>query len=327
MNRRLSGVLIGLATLACAAGCGLRSCRAADMQAETAGQLFSRARAAYQAGEYDRAIESWERIVALGRESGNLYYNLGNSYFKKGEPGRAVLQYERAALFIPQDSDLRSNHEYVLSLLGLPRRQFGNRFERLADRLFETQTIDSLTALLSVIYVLALACLACSMFFPGYGRAARIALALLAVVCIPAAVALRGKIAWLNRGAVVIAREAKVSFEPLEGATTYFPLGQGAAVEILERTDRWYKVRRPDGKTGWIEQSAAAPVRDTGAWGGRRSGVPPVRDTGSESVCSKCDLRLTKRPAGYTIQVQSPASRPQKAPDQVACLFSLRGQA
>ena len=109
-----------------------------------ADKLFYQANAAYKESKYDRAIENYEKLIKSGLESPNLYYNLGNSYFKKGEAGKAIVNYERAKRFIPNDSDLKSNYDYAHSSLNLERKPFGNLFEKLADRLFEGATIKSL---------------------------------------------------------------------------------------------------------------------------------------------------------------------------------------
>ena len=60
----------------------------------------------YRQGDYKNAIHS---------ESGAVYYNLANSYFKDGQLGKAILNYERAKRLIPRDGDLGANYKFVLS--------------------------------------------------------------------------------------------------------------------------------------------------------------------------------------------------------------------
>ena len=115
---------------------------------KTPGAIFYQANIYYQEGKFDAAIKSYEKLIDLGLESGNIYYNLGNSYFKKGELGLAVLNYERAKVLMPNDSDLRSNYDFALQALNLEPQLSGGWFERMVYRLFQAQTIDSLTILL-----------------------------------------------------------------------------------------------------------------------------------------------------------------------------------
>src|ERR1700692_3209546 len=59
-------------------------------------------------------------------------YNLGNSYARAGQPGLAVLNYERAALLAPGDSDINANLEYVRTSAHVPAEP-RNRFSRIAQ--------------------------------------------------------------------------------------------------------------------------------------------------------------------------------------------------
>ena len=76
---------------------------------------FVRAGNAYKDGRYDAAISHYEGILKGKRASGPVYYNLGNSYYKKRNVGRTILNYERAKLLMPRDSDLKFNYQYVHS--------------------------------------------------------------------------------------------------------------------------------------------------------------------------------------------------------------------
>lgn len=262
MNKRVLIKLLGFGLLFFIAILSPPDCFAKEAGVSAANQLFYQGNSAYKEGKYDIAAENYEKIVNLGVESGNLYYNLGNSFFKKGELGKAVLNYEKATLFIPNDSDLKSNYEYCLHLLNLSSELFGNQLEKLTNRLFGEVKINFLTILSSVIYILVIVVLVCNLFFPGLKRRSRIILPMLALLFILLAVSLSSKITYFNHGAVVISKEAEVKFEPLEGATTYFKLSEGNKVEIIEKSGNWYKIKRPDGRIGWVNKSNLELFRD-----------------------------------------------------------------
>jgi len=254
MNKRISVKLAGFSLLLFIAVFNPRGSFAQGSGFATAKQLFYQGNSAYKEGKYEAAIDNYEKVISMGLESGNLFYNLGNSYFKRGELGKAVLSYEKALLLIPGDSDLKSNHEYVLSSLNLGSQPFGNWFEKLANRLFEGTTVNFLTIFLSVIYIIAILGLICNLFFVGTGKSIKILFLVLIALFVFSATALNSKITYLAKGAIVISKEADVKFEPLEGATTYFKLTEGSRVEILEKTENWYKIKRPDGKIGWSDK-------------------------------------------------------------------------
>ena len=65
---------------------------------------------------YRRAIMRYQRIIRDGGiQNGKLYYNIGNAYFRMKDLGRAILNYRRAAEFIPHDSNLQQNLAYARS--------------------------------------------------------------------------------------------------------------------------------------------------------------------------------------------------------------------
>ncbi|MDD5561639.1 MAG: tetratricopeptide repeat protein [Candidatus Omnitrophica bacterium] len=233
---------------------------AQDTAVSTPGAIFYQANIYYQEGKYEAAIKGYEKLTSLGLESGNLYYNLGNSYFKNGELGLAVLNYERAKGFIPNDSDLRSNYDYALQRLDLEPEFIGNRPDKLIYGLFQALTIDSLTALLSVIYIVLIVFLILNLFVGGFRRFSRWIIGVLVALFILFAFAMDRKINYLNRVAIVVNKEADVKFEPLENATTYFKLNEGSKVEVVEKTEGWYKVRRFDNKLGWVSKKALRQV-------------------------------------------------------------------
>ncbi len=230
---------------------------AAGMDKPAAGDIFNKANALYKENKYAAAALEFEKIPQLGLESGNLYYNLGNSYFKQGQIGKAILNYERAGRFIPGDSDLKSNYDYSRSVLNLGREEFsGNKLSIWLAGFFAGIGVESLTMLLSVIYTLLFLVLIFGLFFGRVKRLSRPLALIFVILFILGAVSLDRKITCLERGAVVISNEAEVRFEPLESATAYFTLKEGSKVLVLEGSGNWYKIKRSDGKVGWVEKSA-----------------------------------------------------------------------
>lgn len=79
--------------------------------------LVEEATKAYQGGEFRKAIELYEKQIESLKEKGevsaDLYYNLGNAYFRANEMPQAILNYERAQLYNPGDRDIRHNIEYA----------------------------------------------------------------------------------------------------------------------------------------------------------------------------------------------------------------------
>jgi hypothetical protein len=81
----------------------------------SAERLFDQANQAYREGSFSAALDAYERIVAEGLGGPELYYNLGNAYYRLGELGEARLWYERALLEEPRDEDIRHNLSLIRS--------------------------------------------------------------------------------------------------------------------------------------------------------------------------------------------------------------------
>jgi len=226
-------------------------------------KTFEKANNFYKENKYNEAILEYEKVVSQGFESGNLYYNLANSYFKKGEAGRAVLNYERARQFIPGDGDLKSNYDFVRSILNLNSQGLsGNRLEKGVDKLSAGISINGITVVLAVLYAAIILILIFSLFFPQIKRPAGILIVILAGFFVLGAVSLKRKMIYLYKGAVVISKVAAVKFEPLENATAYFELTEGSFVEAVEEGGNWEKIKRADGKIGWIDKAAIELIRN-----------------------------------------------------------------
>ena len=232
---------------------GITNCGREFSFAQTGKNLsydFDKAGGLYKAGEYEQAIIEYGKIIEGGFESGNIYYNLGNCYFKKNELGKALLNYEKARLFIPNDSDLKSNYEYTRGLLNLGAENDSvNRFVRLFSKLFSQSSVNFQTILLAISFALIFLFLILSRFFSTLRRFFKVFLAFLVLMCIITGVSLLGKVNYLRKGAIVVIKESEARFAPLESATIYFKLNQGSRVEVIEKADNWYRVKRSDGRS------------------------------------------------------------------------------
>lgn len=221
---------------------------------------FNRANVYYEQGNFDEAIKQYKSILEEGLESGNLYYNLGNCYFKKGKLGEAIFYYEKAQRLMPQDRDLEVNYEYSRSLIkGGAVSSQESLPVRLWNSLFEKFTINGLAVFLSIFFILILISISASRFFNPLKKQALILAAFLGLCFVAGLIGLKGKIFLLNKEAIVVTEEVNAKFEPRDLATTYFTLYEGMKVEVVESRDNWYKVKRQDNKSGWVQDSAILP--------------------------------------------------------------------
>ena len=235
----------------------LSSFSLAEINAESPTRLFIRAKNFYGLGDYDGAISSYEKILSQGFENGNLYYNLGNAYFKKGELGKAIANYERARGLMPRDSDLKANYNFALS-------QVINNFTpeqkpligRVADKYASKFTINEMCIILLVLYMALIFFIILRLYVYSLRQYVAFFVSPIVLIMLINIFALVPQVKKMNKTAVVVIESIDSRFEPLEAATSHFRLFEGAKVLILQERSNWYKIERLDKKAGWVEAMA-----------------------------------------------------------------------
>ena len=222
--------------------------------------LFVKANDAYQTGKYDEAIQGYESIVRTKTASGPVFYNLGNAYFKKGQLGKAIVNYERARQLIPRDGDLESNYRYALSLVKkFSEEPVKNFWERGWESVMSWLNADE-WAWITYAWLLVMVIghlLSLWLRWPVSLRRAVTGVFLL--VWVAHGLAFMEKLQGEERFAVAVS-ETKALFEPREESTVHFDVVEGGKVELLKTEGDWVKVRRPDGKMGWVRREAVEKI-------------------------------------------------------------------
>jgi len=215
--------------------------------------LFSRGNDYYEKGEYGSAIDEYEKVLAGGYESGPVYYNLGNAYFKTGELGKAILNYDRARRIMPRDADLNANYRFARAKIK-GRVYSGRRmwFRRFLDKYYGSFSMDELIWLSSGVYIIILILGFIAVFRPGIKRYTLAAIVLFFVFISLNIVVIWREAGLAGREVIVTEPETEVRFGPFDSATKFFSLYEGMSAVVVGSKDNWYKVKRPDGKVGWI---------------------------------------------------------------------------
>lgn len=217
-------------------------------------ESFAEGNDSYEKGEYDKAVSEYKKILDKGYENGGVYYNIANAYFKTGSLGRAILNYERAFLFMPRSSDLAVNYKFAsMEIKGniIPERGFWQAY--FLKTYTTSFTINEFVWITSGIYLLIIILSVFGMMFPNIKKYQKPGVVLFFVFMLFNIVVIDYKIKDIERRAIVITSDAEVLFGPFEGATKFFTLQEGMGVNIIQSKDKWYKVVRPDGKIGWIK--------------------------------------------------------------------------
>ena len=196
----------------------------------------------------------YEQVLAAGARTANVYFNLGNAWFKAGEPGRAVAAYRHAQQFDPRDSDLLANLEFVRKKTGAEEKP------ALWMRIVRFLTPNEWAAIAALSFWSLFAVLALGEVQPK--RKLRGTLYVTALLTVLFGAGTGGAVydALVLRHGVVVAREAPVRFGPLLDSQVAFQLADGAEIVITDSKGDWLQVRDAAGRRGWIKQSEVSPL-------------------------------------------------------------------
>jgi tetratricopeptide (TPR) repeat protein len=213
---------------------------------------------------YQKAALRFERIAREGGiENGKLYYNIGNAYFRMKDIGRAILNYRRAELYTPNDSNLRQNLAYALQ-----RRQDVIEIEaqKKALRTLFFWHYDISSRARAILFAATFAgawVFATLLLFarrPSLKWLAAIsailAAALLASLIIEAGTS--GQRAGVIVAETAVARKGdSASYEP----SFQDPLHAGTEFELLEDRGNWLNLALADGRQCWLPRADVELVR------------------------------------------------------------------
>jgi tetratricopeptide (TPR) repeat protein len=227
------------------------------------GAAFFSGNASYAAGDYGAAARSYEEILAGGVESGALLFNLGNAYFKSGDPARAIANYMRAERLLPRDPDVAVNLAYAREVAKVEANP-DPLWQRLLFAVSYRLAGPELSVLASLAWWLTCALLAIRALRPrqatGFSRAAWGCGAL--ALYLFAALLYRNARLELHDVAVVTAeQETMVRFEPAESGTQHFAAAPGTVLTVADEHEGWLQVRAADGRRGWIPAPAVTVLR------------------------------------------------------------------
>ena len=262
-NRKVKGAGMAVLLFALTLGTAMTS----DVAAQTAKKApatenITKAMgdSAYIRQQYQQAIADYEALLKQG-VSADIYYNLGNAYYRTDNITRAVLNYERALLLSPGDRDIRFN-------LQLARSKTIDKITPESEMFFVTwyrtlvnvMSVDGWARMSLVSLAVAIILALCYLFMSrvwmqktGFFGA----LLMLMLFAVSNIFAWQQKDQLVNRtGAIVMSPAVQVKSTPSKNGTDLVILDGGTKVEITGSSMKeWKEIRIADGKEGWIEAS------------------------------------------------------------------------
>lgn len=219
--------------------------------------LIDKADKLYTEGKYQDAISNYEAVVGQGLQNAELYYNLGNAYFKIKNIPAAILNYERAHLLNPDDEDIQFNLDlartYTVDKIEILPEFFLVSFIKGFRNWFSSNSWAYI-ALFSFALVLALA-----LFF-WFSRSFEIRRYAFGVAVFLSVIFVLSLIFSISQKNQVVKRSSAIVFAPVVSAKSspddsgkdLFILHAGTKVELIRPVGEWCEIKIADGNKGWI---------------------------------------------------------------------------
>lgn len=220
--------------------------------------LLRDAEKAYDSKKYKEAIRDYEQLVKDGYKSYQLYYNLGNAYYRNNEIGKAIYYYELARKINPNDEDVRLNLG-IASAKTIDKIDSKENFFITAVKTNILSSFDTTTwAWLTIVSFF----LAALLFFVFVNSSVmlvkRIAFLFSCLLIIGFALtyflgysALKARME--NKFAIITSKEVKIMNEPTLSATFKFSLHEGTKIRVVENNGDWLLIKLDNGNEGWVK--------------------------------------------------------------------------
>lgn len=222
--------------------------------------LLKKANKLYQEQNYEEALTYYENILHKGLESSELYYNLGNTYYRLGRLGYAVLNYERALKLSPSDEDIKynlriANAHSIDKIEEIPQVFFVEWWNALVMSF----TINGWAVFVIIVFIMFITLIGLyyyyrnsnlqkPLFFTGAANlAVLIIIALLFVTRISHETS--------NEYGVLLENTANVKVSPDDNSNDAFIIHEGIKFVIEDKVNNWTKIKLNDGKVGWLNNN------------------------------------------------------------------------
>jgi len=228
--------------------------------------IFFKANQFYFNGEFEKAVQLYESILKSHQSNlifqsesrGELFYNIGNCYFRSGQKGSALLNYERARRLIPRDADLKYNIEYVHDLTEDNLSQPENIISEIFGVNFFSQT--ELATVFCLINLMLFLFLTIRIFFRAEWIFYVIIIFSICWIVSGISFGIMLKQTIFDDRVVILAKEVDVLAGPDKEDTLLFKVHEGT-LAYQERNESGFSlIRLPDSKRGWLVSSAIEAV-------------------------------------------------------------------
>lgn len=227
---------------------------------------FDKGNNLYQKGNYQDAITVYESVVKSGQQSAELYFNLGNCYYKLNKVAPAIFNFEKALLLNPNDTEIQNNLAFAQKMtidevVEVPKVGFAKIIRDFTSS-FHYDTWAWIAIAFSVLFLVCFV----GYYFSNTTTLKRIFFTTMLFVLLFTIISVFAGFFEKNqssndRPAIVFADVTSVKSEPKSSSQDAFVLHAGTKVFVLESLNNYKKIQLLDLKQGWIEKSAIKELK------------------------------------------------------------------
>ncbi len=224
---------------------------------QTTDTLFSSANNFFKEGKYQKSIELYNQIEEKSEVSSELYYNLGNSYYKLNKVASTIYYYEKALKLNPLNENAQNN-------LVIAKRLTLDRIEELPKSIlqrFNENYLQKLTynewATISITFSFIASLLFLLFYFSEISSRKRLYFVSSMFSFLVLILSIIITFNQFNKSkntieAIIFAEKAAIKNAPTLNSNDVFTLHEGTKVYVLDSVDNWKKIKLADGKIGWM---------------------------------------------------------------------------
>jgi tetratricopeptide (TPR) repeat protein len=219
----------------------------------------------YAKGQYYDAIDVYEQVVDSGYMSAELYFNLGNSYYKINNIPLAILNYERAKKINPWDKDIRhnlavANARIVDKIDVIPEFFLKNWINNIVNITSSNNwAVISISSFVLFLVLFLFYLFSSGIILKKFSFWFGILVFILSVTSFYSSLKRKQFLASRDSG-IIISPTVTAKSSPDEWGVDLFVIHEGTRVVITESIGMWNEIRISDGKRGWITKSDLARI-------------------------------------------------------------------
>jgi tetratricopeptide (TPR) repeat protein len=222
-------------------------------------KAFEQANDFYQKGQYNNALNNYLSIENKGYGSSELYFNIGNCYYKLNKVAPTIFYYEKSLSVSPSNSAAKTNLNFAKGMLVDDIKPLPKTFlKKISEKYIEHNSYNS-WAWFSVFFLFfVVLCFAVYQFFSNPKQKV---LFFTLTLCFFGAAIVTTNFAFYtynqslnNKEAIIFAKEVAIKSGPSEKAPEVFKLHEGLKVMVVEIIDEWFMIKIADGQKGWMKK-------------------------------------------------------------------------